>query len=360
MAGTERESRRREERWLKTTVEITRVLAQEVQLQKVLDLTARRLHEASGADCVHIGITTPGHAGGVAYLQAVEGPGIEHLNGRMTTVQGLAERVTDSGEGIVSPRITTEPDFDPPPELVPAMSDIGLGMYLPLSVAGNVFGALVAGWRRGSPHANLAAREVQLIEMVTGQAALAIEQARSHSVISEDRARIAEELRDDALARILAVGTRLRDVSRLAAQPEIHRRLGDVIRQLDEATRRTHATISSLVHSESPSGPLVIDELLKEVGAARSAVGTTPKVAVHGALDCNLAPDSRRELVLAVRRCLAEAATRDDPSAVEITVVLGADQPALIVGDGPDVRRATRGSSALTRTDRCVSVPRRL
>jgi signal transduction histidine kinase len=343
------ESEDRSTRWLLAALEITRALLQETDARAALRLVARRLREVSAADYVSISLADPRYPEGTALVEAIDGLGAEHLSGKIlfNNRQGLWTIVARSGKGFVSRDITSHPAFNPPMELADSVSVLGLGMYLPLTAAGKVLGVMSAGWQRGSPYEEMAAQEVPLMEMFAGEVALALQQGRAQMLVMEDRDRIARELQEVALTRLFAIGTHLHTVSGMAGQAELRDRLGQAIDDLDETIRQIGHAIFALGDARSSDRKPVSVRLVEEVDAASNVLGFTPRLVVRGLLDHRLPAHLGSELVTAVRESLANAATHNAVSIIDVSVQMTEDQLALTVTDDGTTGTPSAGISAV-------------
>ena len=323
----------RDRAWLQAALALTRLLVGEVERSEALHTVARRLREVSGADYVAIGLDNPAYPEGTGFFAAVEGLGLEHLADKPTSKQGLSARVVQTGVAVVSPTITLEEGFDPPAEVAGALAVLGLGMYLPLTVAGKVLGVLVAGWRRGSPQERVAAQEVPLVEMFAGHAALVLQQFQARLLVLQERDRIADDLRDVAIERLLAIGTHLHGLAGMVTRPETRQRVSEAIDDLDESTQQIRTAIFALQQERSQDRRSTSLSILDRIDAARAVLGITPRLVVDGLVDRTLPPAVERELVHAVGECLASAATHRPSSSVEVIVRVTAEDVTLRVSD---------------------------
>ncbi|MBE1608553.1 GAF domain-containing sensor histidine kinase [Actinopolymorpha pittospori] len=333
-------------RWLKATLELTQALQKQTSVRGGLRLVTQRLRVVSGADYVAIGLTDPHLPVGTAFIEVVDGMGFEDVSGNFPHASERSElwtNVIQSNKAVISSDIPLHPGFQPPAELAEALSTLGPGMYLPLAVSGNAFGVLVAGWRRGSSFETISTI-VPLMQMFTDVVALALQQVRTHSMVLEDRERIAGELRDTILVRLFDIGTRMHVISGMVGQTEMRRRLQDTINELDGTIRQISATVFALSDARTPSRLPLSAQVLEEVEAVSNTFNQTPRLVVHGPLN-GLPEWLEQELVLAVRESLADAATHQAVSNIEVFVQVTADKLALTVSDdGQAGKRLASGS----------------
>ena len=339
----------RRQRWLEATLAMTQSLLGEIDRTTAMHQVTGLIRELTAADyaaAVMVDLERPN--GGVVF-EAVEGLGLGHLDGSPIPQQGLVARVVESGTPVVSADITSEPGYDPAPEVAEALSVLGAGMYLPLTVSGKVLGVMVVGWRRGSRERRISDQDVTLVEMFAGQAALALQQVQARLLVAEDRDRIATDLRDIVIDRLFAIGTRLHGAAGLVTRPEVQQRMNESIDDLDETTHQIRAAIFALQEESPADQRSATDQLLDEIDAARITLGFTPRLVIHGLVDRRLPPHLQRELVRAVREAVANAATHAAPQVVEVVVQVTSDLLVLHVSDdGRPVGASTR-SDPLTR-----------
>jgi len=352
------ESEDRLKKWLLAALEVTRAVLHQPNPRETLRLVARKLREVSAADYVSISLADPRYPEGAALVQAVEGLGTENLSGQIlfNNEQALWTKVARSGKGVVSRDITSHPNYNPPSELAEKVSILGVGMYLPMCAAGQVLGVMVAGWRRGSPYEEIATQEVPLMELFAGQVALALQQARAEMLVMQDRDRIARELQDVALNRLFAIGTHLHVLTGMAGRSELQRRLRLAIDDLDETIRQIGPAIFAVSESRMSGQHPVSAQLVEEVDAASKSLGFTPRLVVHGLLDHRLPARVESELMSAVREALANAATHEDVSSVEVNVHVTGDELSLTVSDDGKTEQPSSG----TAVDRLRENARRL
>lgn len=323
----------RDRQWLRTALEVTRLLTGEVDRRDALRIVTGHLREVSGADYAAIVSVDPAAPDTTAFIAAIDGLGMEHAAYRRIPLVGITAMVAKCGVPVVSEAITLEEGFDPPEVVADAMSTLGLGMYLPLAVPGKVMGVLIVGWQRGSPYAETSLEEQECIGLFASTAAVALEQLQSRILIAQERDRIATELRDDVIDRLYAIGTHLHTASDLAARPEAQQRIHEAIDELDETAQKVRDAIFALRQQASAARPLATSQLLDEIDAARTALGFTPRLVVHGPVDRPLSPEVQAALVQGIRMALTDAASHASPTSVEVTVEMTDSQLTFTVTD---------------------------
>ncbi|MGW5362707.1 GAF domain-containing protein [Actinopolymorpha pittospori] len=168
----------RRQQWLEGTSQMTRATLSEVDLPTATQWASERIREISGADYAAITLTDSADPTSLVFLA---GSGLEFRPKRGDRIprQGIVGMVVDSGRAIVTEDLTTDPRYDPTPERRRHLAVLGLAMFMPLNADEEVLGNLLVGWRRGSPQARLAAREVDLVQTFANQTALTLQRVRA-------------------------------------------------------------------------------------------------------------------------------------------------------------------------------------
>ncbi|GAA5019257.1 GAF domain-containing protein [Actinopolymorpha pittospori] len=340
-------SHTRRQQWLSASLESTRLLLGEMDRHEALRMMARKVRQVSGADYVAITAAHPAYPEDLLVFEAVEGLGLDYLVGHPVPRVGYAAAVIETGVSVVSPNITLEDGFGPPPVVSEAMSVLGPGMYLPLTAGGEVLGTLIVAWRHGSPYERTAIAEAQAVEVFANHAALALRQLQEREQVLDDRERVAGDLRDGVLERLFAIGTHLHGAAGILAQPDVQHRLNEAIDHLDETTRQIRSSIFPHHLEEPTEQRLASVQVLEEIDAARVILGFTPRLVVHGAVDRSLRPSIAHELVMAVREALHNAAAHQGSQLVEVAVEVAENQLNVTVTDDGTVDEPAMPSNAL-------------
>ena len=337
---------RRAQQWIQAALETTRVLLGGEDRTEALRLVVRKIREVAGATYACALLLDPVSPHGAVYFEGIDGLGLERFDGMPVSLQGLAARTVMTGQATVSEDITHEEGYNPPHEVADALAVLGPGMYVPLAVAGEVFGVIVVGWERGSSADRVGPDEVALVEMFAGQAALALQHSQAKGLVLEDRARIGRDLRDVVIERLFAIGTRLEDTADLANKPEVRQRIEEALRAIDQTARGVRAAIFQLRNSTLPDNRPPSEHLRDELDHVRSLLGFTPHLVIRGPLDRRLSISLRRDLVRAIRKSVTDAAVYSRPSRIEVEVTLDEDQLRLTITDDGVDRTAYAGRDA--------------
>ncbi|GAA4983840.1 hypothetical protein GCM10023317_08220 [Actinopolymorpha pittospori] len=171
------EERDRRQRWLEACSELTRRLASDRDQEATIRRVMRLLRRVSGADFGAI-IKADPTASEAMSLVIVDGYGVRrHYSHHLISNSQNVRAAIRSGRAVVSEDFVHDPAHDPPPEMADNLATIGLTMIIPMA-AGEVSGALFAGWRRGSPHERFARHELALLETFADNAALAMQRTQ--------------------------------------------------------------------------------------------------------------------------------------------------------------------------------------
>jgi signal transduction histidine kinase len=218
-------------RRLEAVREIATAILAGTNPDQVLGLVARHARELVGADLATLAVPA---GPGELVVGAADGLHAEELARTVFPVEGSV-----SGEVIQSGKTVAVPDAAADERVrQPALRAGGIGpaLFAPLAVRGTVLGTLlVANATGGRPFGE---GDVQLTETFAEQAAVAVEHARLQQelgrlAVLEDRERIAKELHDGIIQALFAVGLGLQGSAMLAHDPDLQRRIGGAVEELD-------------------------------------------------------------------------------------------------------------------------------
>jgi signal transduction histidine kinase len=218
-------------RRLEAIREIATAILDGTNPDEVLGLVARHARELVGADLATLAVPA---GPGELMVGAADGVHAEELAGTMFPIEGsVSGEVIRTGKTVALADIAGEERVRQP-----ALRAGGMGpaLFAPLAVRGTVLGTLlVANAAGGRP---FRAGDVQLTETFAEQAAVAVEHARLQQeldrlAVLEDRERIAKELHDGVIQALFAVGLGLQGSTMLARDPELQRRIGGAVEELD-------------------------------------------------------------------------------------------------------------------------------
>ena len=218
-------------RRLEAVREIATAILDGTDPDRVLRLVARHARELVGADLATLAV--PAGPGDLV-VGAADGVHADELAGTMFPIEGSV-----SGEVIRTGRTVVLADAAGDRRVrQPALRAGGFGPALiaPLPVRGTVLGTLLVANAAG--RRPFGAADVQLTETFAEQAAVAVEHARLQQeldrlAVLEDRERIAKELHDGVIQALFAVGLGLQGSAMLARDPDLQRRIGGAVEELD-------------------------------------------------------------------------------------------------------------------------------
>jgi signal transduction histidine kinase len=218
-------------RRLEAVREIATAILAGTNPDQVLGLVARHARELVGADLATLAVPA---GPGELVVGAADGVHAAELAGTMFPVEGsVSGEVIRTGKTVVLADAAGEERVGQP---ALRAGGIGPALFAPLAVRGTVLGTLlVANATGGRP---FRAGDVQLTETFAEQAAVAVEHARLQQeldrlAVLEDRERIAKELHDGVIQALFAVGLGLQGSTMLARDPELQRRIGGAVEELD-------------------------------------------------------------------------------------------------------------------------------
>ncbi|HEY3506413.1 MAG TPA: GAF domain-containing sensor histidine kinase [Actinocatenispora sp.] len=314
----------RRHRWLSATAEITGVLLGEVRRGPALQLVADRAREVAEAQMALV-LLADETARELTVEVAAGEPGKPLLGVTVPGTSGLAPAVRD-GHVTVVDDLADVADWSAP---VPA----GLSLLVPLAAGSRTLGALVVTYEQGS--AGPSEPDVALVESFAGQAALALERARSQDqrellAILSDRERIARDLHDVVIQRLFAAGTQLAVADRITVRPEVHQRVNAVIDDLDTTIREIRGTIFQLRGAEPGQFRGDVRELVAE---AERALGFAPRLTLTGPVETLVPADVQPTVLAVLREALSNVARHAAATAVHVEVAAAPDRLTLRITD---------------------------
>ncbi|MEQ4208627.1 GAF domain-containing protein [Actinopolymorpha sp. B9G3] len=235
----------RQQRWMDAGAEITRLLLEEVAPHEVMSTVTRQIRSISGAAYTAIALTDHLGPQRTVIFDVIDGLGLEHAAGVRVPCPNPLAMVIESGQPIIASDISRDARYDPPPAWRDALSDLGLVMFMPLQTRREIQGALIVGWRRGSPEERIARNDAPLVESFADKIALSLQRVRTN----EDRDRRQGWL--DACGEL---------TRRLAGDADQDATLRRVIRLLRKVSGADFGAIIMLDQTPRDSASLVILE----------------------------------------------------------------------------------------------------
>lgn len=337
------EEARRQQRWLRASSEVTRMLLSGAAPEEVLTLVTQQALDMSGADLVALAVPTPDRQQLV--VQHAAGAGADRVIGLVLPVSAsLSGQVLSSGVAV------SVADFGSDERVAAAaraQMPLGPAIILPLSAHGDVRGVFTVG--RGPGAMPLPGSAMEMVRTFAAQAGIALELAEHRSdaerlAILQDRDRIARDLHDLVIQRLYATGMSLQGAMPLLSRPEAAERVGRAVDALDETIREIRSAIFSLqAHGEHPQRGLRA-QVLEAVDEMTAALGFAPSLRLVGPLDQAVPADVGEQLITALYEALSNAARHAFATQVDVTVEVGSDLVLRVsdngVGLGPGSRRS--------------------
>lgn len=333
--------------WLAAIGEVTAELLGGTDTGTALRLIAGRARELTGADQALVALPAEPTAGSPATRELTiavgVGVGVEPVG-----LTGWRIGLAGSTMGQVF--------LDRVPQRVSRLSDVDgtFGPALVLPLAAGQGGVLVTARRPGAPE--FGEQALTLVSTFVDQAALAMERAdvrlaRREVELLQDRNRIAQDLHDQVIQRLFAIGLGLQSTYKREQDPRLASRLSDHIDQLHSVIEQIRFAIVDL--KTGPARPptprsMLLDLLSEMVGD----LSLTTTVRLSAALD--ELPAVLVEDVMAVVRAGLDTAIRH-PGVTDLTVSASVERAALVIEirhDGPaDIpdQAARRGEPAPDR-----------
>jgi signal transduction histidine kinase len=334
----EAEQRRR---WATALSDVRASLLDVGSAERALPLIAERVAALTGAAGAWV-LVGPDDDGCFT-VRAQAGDGLEDLTGRHLDAaeSPVLRAALDVAGGVVTSDVsgTAGVGHD-------AHVDWGPSLAVPLSGAQAEPAVVVTARRAGALPFD--ASLIPLIASFADQVSVALDLAAQQRIarrldVYEDRDRIARDLHDHVIQRVFAAGLTLQSVVQRVADPQVQRRIRDVVRELDDTVRDIRTSIFDLhTADQADDGGLrrrVLDTVAGTAGDLRSTVRTS------GAVDTLVSGDLATDVVAVVREAVSNAARHS--GARHVTVTLDVCDAAVLEvvddGRGIDARAARSG-----------------
>ena len=231
------------------------------------------------------------------------------------------------------PDLTLHPDsFGFPPGHPPMHSFLGVPLY----VRGEVFGNLYLTDKEGG--GSFTDIDEELAMSLAAAAAVAIDNARLHERSRElsvlnDRERIAHDLHDTVIQRLVGSGLVLQGTIRMIDRPDAADRVERVIDELDETVRHLRSAIFELDTHRAPGRSLRL-EVVDLVAESGRVLGFDPVVRLDGPIDASVSDEIAAHLLPVVREALSNVARHAGARRVEVRLGLDTDLVLEVSDDG--------------------------
>jgi signal transduction histidine kinase len=334
------ESARRQQ-WLEATTEITSLMLRELDQQNALQAVADRARELAGADFASVILRRSPHD---LALQVVSGEAGDARAASTIAMKGsLAGMVISTGETLVVEDLATDPRVEREVTVLHTGPILGPAILVPLRTIEGVAGVLTLAWEPASAF-RFHEMDFALPESFAEQAALSLQVARSQMdkerlAVFEDRERIAHDLHDLVIQRLFAVGLSLETTGRITSKPEVARRVGTAVDDIDDTIKEIRRSIFALSGTGEPSD--IRGAVTEVVTRASRSLTFGPTIRFEGQVNTAIEAHARSHLLAVLEEALSNAVRHSQASAVEVALSAG-DVLTLTVADngngfGPDV-----------------------
>ncbi|MFI1200985.1 GAF domain-containing protein [Streptomyces sp. BHT-5-2] len=306
---------RQRERWIDGSVAVTTELLAGSDVDDALAVVAEQARKLADS------------AAGIVLLPDEEG-GLEIVAVSADDPTGILGTQIPPDSPVAEQLLAGDPVFvrdsaSDPRMVTHLASRYGPSMMLPLKSGGRVLGTLATPRARGGRP--FSAAERTLATQFAAQAALALvladaQRDREQLAVYEDRDRIARDLHDLVIQRLFATGMVLESAQRKTVVPEVARRVGKAIDELDVTIQEIRTAIFALQQSpaEAPSG--LRTRVLREIGTAAVPLGFQPSAQFVGKVDSRVGELAGKNLIAALREALSNAFRHAEASRIEIVV----------------------------------------
>lgn len=337
------ESARRQQ-WLEATTEITSLMLREPDQQNALQAVADRARELAGADFASVMLRRSAHD---LAIQVVSGEAGDARAAWTIAMKGsLAGMVISTGETLVVEDLATDPRVDRAVATLDTGPILGPAVLVPLRTIEGVAGVLTLAWEPASVF-RFHEMDVALPESFAEQAALSLQMARSQMdkerlAVFEDRERIAHDLHDLVIQRLFAVGLSLETTGRITSKPDVARRVGTAVDDIDDTIKEIRRSIFALSGTGEVSD--IRGAVTEVVSRASRSLTFGPTIRFQGQVNTAIEAHARSHLLAVLEEALSNIVRHSQASAVEVALTAG-DLLTLTVADngigfGPDVVRS--------------------
>jgi signal transduction histidine kinase len=349
---------RRQQRWLRASIELTSALLSGATTEAVLGDITRQALELSGADLVTLAL--PDEDGRRLTLEYAEGDGAAEARGLVVPAgESLSGQVLQSGEPTTVENFAADPKTAAVTRM--AMGHIGPATLFPLGAPGNVRGVLTVGRRHGKPPLQLSA--VGVVAAFAAQAATTLELAARRAdaeqlSLFEDRDRIARDLHDLVIQRLYATGMSLEGTMPMITRPEVADRVRHAVDAMDDTIRDIRATIFAL-QSRSRAGALRLrTEILVVADEMTEMLGFAPELRLGRGLDSPASAVLAEHVLAVLREALSNAARHSGATRVEVAVDADAagTLTVLVRDNGRGIKETGRRSGLANIADRATEL----
>ena len=329
----------RREHWLDVSRTMTAALLDIRDQGQALGLITRAVRDAAGVDFA--AVVAPDGAGNLT-VAAADGPLAPRCLGAAIPPESPTSRAIHERGPVVIEDLSADSELHGP------IKDLGLGplAVVPLSARNQVLGALAIG---NLPGGRLfTAHDVQMAADFASQAALVLLDAAAQTAakeleLSEERARIARDLHDNAIQAIFAVGLGLNGQA-MRIGGETGARMMEQVDQLDEAIKAIRRSIFTLQLSRPGKQEHLRARLDQVVQDAAPGLGFRPVLRTEGPVDATIANGIAHDLLAVLREALSNTARHAGASSARVLVAVDEQVTLEVHDDGRGIGKPARSS----------------
>ena len=330
-------------RWLAAVSDVRAALLDARSARDALGMIAQRVADLTDADASWL-LTGPDPADGAYSIAVQHGPGLDDVVGRRLQPSDSPMLAALEDGGRVAFLDLTGVDYSGP------NAHVDWGPVLAFALEGTHAERTVVCVARRSRREAFDESLAPLVSAFADQCALALDMAARQRLarqldVYEDRDRIARDLHDLVIQRVFAAGLALQSVLPRVDEPDVQRRVREVVGQLDETVRDIRTTIFDLHTTGVDEDARSTRRRLLDVVTETAGEQLRSTVRMSGAVDSLLTGALAADVEAVLREAVSNAARHSGARHVTVTLDV-ADEVVLEVADdgrGIDERVARSG-----------------
>jgi signal transduction histidine kinase len=217
---------------------------------------------------------------------------------------------------------------------------------VPVRVRDAVFGNLYLCEKRDADE--FTEEDERLAVALAAAAGVAVENARlmqrlEEVAVLEERERIARDLHDKVIQRLVATGMLLQTMLPVPGRDDATSRITHAVDELDVTVREIRSTIFAL---QAPVQRGLRVSIFATVDGAREYLGFSPELRMDGPIDTIVSEKVAEHLLAVLQETLSNVAKHAEASRVDVMIEAGTDVVVRVVDDGkglPTPRHGGRG-----------------
>ncbi|TCO47136.1 histidine kinase [Kribbella antiqua] len=346
----------RRRRWYEVTTEITKLMLTDFEPQEALQLIARRAREVSASA---VGVVFL-RSGDDLVVQAIDGPAEfqQYLGRHLPANLPLVTSVMQASHQVVIDDIAQVAKEADRLADIPEIESLKRTILAALPAGTHTPGGLLAvAAERGAVLG--VTQGTDLVKMFAGQATLALDRAQAQRdqailAVLEDRDRIARDLHDLVIQRLFATGLQLQGMHSMV-QPEVQKRIGRAVEDIDATIRDLRAAIFEL--HQQPGHSSLRSDIQALVAEYAEPLGFRPQLTCTGPLDSVIPATVRPQILAAIRESLSNVVRHAEASEVTVEVVVtAAEVMTRITDNGVGLNFGERRSGLRNLSERAESL----